>query len=179
MNTAYRRILTEQLDKLNLNYSLIGFGEVEIQDLLSNLQTKQLNEGLNSYGFEIVENQKSILIQKIKDAIREMVYMDEKLPTSKISIYLSDKLNYSYSYISKLFSDVTYTSIGNYILLQRTEFAKELLALNELNINEIAWRLNYSSTAHFSAQFKSVTGLTPKTFQRIINKKHNAIKNNQ
>jgi len=176
MNTACKKILTEQLDKLELNYSLIGLGEVELKEVISVGQLKDLGQGLRDYGIEIVESQKSVLVQKIKDVIREMVYTEENLPTSKISVYLSERLDHSYAYITKLFSEVTYTSVGNYIMLQRTEYAKELLRLNQMNVNEIAWKLNYSSTAHFSSQFKNVTGLTPTAFQRIINKKHKAMK---
>ena len=171
INAACKKILQEQLDSLNLNYSIIGFGEVEIKETLQGDKLKQLSSGLGNYGIEIVESHKSILVQKIKDAIIEMVYMDEKLPSSKISSYLADKLGHSYGYISNLFSDVTYTSIGNFIILQKTERAKQLITTNELTFTEIAWKLNYSSVAHFSNQFKSATGITPTAFQRIINRR--------
>jgi AraC-like DNA-binding protein len=171
MNIAYKKILQEQLDKFQLNYNIMGFGDVEINDDLPNDKLKQLNNCLNTYGIEIVESHKSILVQKIKDVIVEMVYMDDKLPISKISSYLADKLNYRYGYISNLFSEVTYTTIENFIILQKTERAKQLIITNELTITEIAWKLSYSSLAHFSNQFKGTTGLTPTAFQRIINKR--------
>ncbi len=176
INAICKKILQEQFDKLGLDYLLIGIGEVEIKENISDLKLKQLTSGLKNYSIEIVENYKSILVQKIKDAIMEMVYIEEKLPNSKTSTYLADKLKHSYSYISNLFSDVTYTTIENFIILQKIERAKQLLIINELTITEISWKLNYSSTAHFSNQFKNITGLKPTTFQRIINKKHNAIK---
>jgi AraC-like DNA-binding protein len=150
---------------------LISFWEVELKDNISNDLLNELSSGLNNYGIEIVESHKSILVQKIKDAIIEMVFMEEKLPTSKTSSYLADKLNHRYGYISNLFSEVTYTSIENFIILQKIERAKQLLITNELTITEIAWKLNYSSVAHLSNQFKNVTGLTPSMFQRIINKR--------
>jgi AraC-like DNA-binding protein len=171
INAVCRKVLEEQLDKLEFSYSIIGFGEFEIRETLSNAKKKQLHSSLKNYGIEILETHKSILVQKIKDAIIEMVYMEEKLPGSKISTYLSDKLNHSYGYISNFFSDITYTSIENFIILQKIERAKQLIASNELNFTEVAWKLNYSSVAHFSSQFKNTTGLTPSAFQRIINKK--------
>lgn len=176
INALCKKILEEQLDKLDLDYSVIGFGEVDIRENLSNDKMKQLNAGLNYYGIEIVESHKSILVQKIKDAITEMVYMEEKLPTSKISSYLADKIGHSYGYIYNLFSEVTHTSIGNYIILQKTERAKQLMTTTELTFTEIAWKLNYSSVAHFSNQFKNATGITPTAFQRIMNKRRSSLK---
>lgn len=171
---ACKKILQEQFEKFQLNYSLKSFWEVEINEALPGPMLDELSSSLNYYGIQIVGSDKSILVQKIKDAIIEMVYMEEKLPSSKTSSYLADKLNHRYGYISKLFSEVTYTSIENYIILQKIERAKELLISNELTITEIAWKLNYSSVAHLSNQFKNVTGLTPSMFQRIINKRHSA-----
>ena len=150
---------------------MIGFGEVEIEETLPPEKLKSLNEHLAEYGIEILDNHKNIVVQKIKDAINEMVYSDEKLPNAKNSAYLADKLNMSYWHISNLFSEVTYTSIENFIILQKVERAKQLMSTNELTFTEIAWKLNYSSVAHFSAQFKNATGLTPSSFQRILNKR--------
>ena len=179
INALCKKIIEEQLEKQQVAYKIIGFGEVDLTEAVPDVKMKQLINELKNYGIEIVENQKSILVQKIKDAITEMIYMEDKLPTSKISSYLADKLNHSYGYISNLFSDVTYTSIENYIIIQRIERAKQLLLADELTCSEIGWKLNYSSIAHFSAQFKNVTGLTPTSFQRIINKRrNNAINNN-
>ena len=171
INKACRTLLQEQLDKLQLNYSILGFGEVEIKENLSSEQLKEINVNLGNYGIEILETQKNILVQKIKDAIIEMIFMEDSLPSSKISFYLSEKLGYSYGYISNLFSEYTYTSIENFIILQKIERAKQIITTNELTFTEIAWKLNYSSVAHFSTQFKNATGLTPSAFQRIINKR--------
>ncbi len=169
-----KKVLQDILNKYNVDYSLVSFWEVEIKETLSESMLRELSSGLNNYGIEIVESHKSILVQKIKDAIIEMVYMEDKLPTSKTSQYLADKLRHRYGYISNLFSEVTYTSIENFIILQKIERAKQLLITNELTITEIAWKLNYSSVAHLSNQFKNVTGLTPSMFQRIINRRRTA-----
>jgi AraC-like DNA-binding protein len=171
---ACKKILQEQFEKFQLSYALKSYWEVEIKEDLPGPTLNELSSSLYNYGIEIVGSHKSILVQKIKDAIIEMVYMEEKLPTSKTSTYLADKLNHSYGYISNIFSEVTYTSIENFIILQKIERAKELLITNELTITEIAWKLNYSSVAHLSNQFKNVTGLTPSMFQRIIIKRHTA-----
>jgi AraC-like DNA-binding protein len=171
---ACKKILQEQFEKFQLNYSLKSFWEVEINDALPRPTIDELSSSLNNYGIQIVGSHKSILVQKIKDAIIEMVYREEKLPSSKTSAYLANKLNLTYGYISSVFSEVTYTTIENFIILQKIERSKELLISNELTITEIAWKLNYSSVAHLSNQFKNVTGLTPSMFQRIINKRLSA-----
>ena len=171
IHAACKKILQEQLNKLGLTYTILGFGEVDIKETLSDAQLNALNAGLNDYSIEIVESSKGILVQKIKDVIKEMVYLEDKLPTTKISAHLADKLNYSYGYLANLFSEMTYTSIENFIILQKMERAKQLISTTDLTFTEIAWQLNYSSVAHFSTQFKNTTGLTPTTFQRIIQRR--------
>jgi YesN/AraC family two-component response regulator len=169
-NIAFKKIIQEQLDKLRLKYDYLGFAEIEIDDAVSASEMKELDACLNIYGIQIIETQKSVLVQKIKDAIIEMVYSEDKLPTSN-SVYLSDKLKQRYGYLSTAFTEITYTSIENFILLQKTERAKQLISTNEYTFTEIAYTLNYSSVAHFSNQFKSITGITPSAFQRIIKKR--------
>jgi AraC-like DNA-binding protein len=168
--TAFKKIIEEQLEKLHVQFTYLGFAEIEIDDSVTGESIKSLNSELNIYGIEIVETQKSILVQKIKDTIIEMVNMEEKLPTSN-SAYIADKLKQRYGYLSSVFTEVTYTSIENFILLQKVERAKQLISTNELTYTEIAYRLNYSSVSHFSNQFKSITGITPSSFQRILNKR--------
>lgn len=174
INKACKMLLQEQLEKLGLAHTITAFGEVEIDEVLSGERMKAIAAALQHYGIEIVETQKNIIIQKIKDAIIEMVFNEDALPSSKISYYLSEKLGYSYGYISNLFSDATFSSIENFIILQKIERAKQLIITNEYTFTEIAWKLNYSSVAHFSKQFKNATGLTPSAFQRIINKRREA-----
>ena len=111
------------------------------------------------------------MIQRIKDAIVEMVYEKDKLPSVTISQYLSEKLNFSYGYITNIFSEYTYTSIENFIIIQKIERAKKLIIEDELTLTEVSYKLNYSSVAYLSSQFKKVTGLTPSAFKRIVDKR--------
>ncbi|MES2544251.1 MAG: helix-turn-helix domain-containing protein [Bacteroidota bacterium] len=164
-------ILQEQLDKLDIKYHLLNLGEVEIKAKISDSTLKELHANLSHYGITVLDDQKSQFIQKIKDTIIEMVYEKDKLPLTTISYYLADKLNFSYGYIANIFSEYTFTSIENFIIIQKIERAKKLILEEELTLTEISYELNYSSLAHLSNQFKKVTGLTPSTFKRIVDKK--------
>ncbi len=170
-NKVCNKVLDEKLNNLNIKYSLLGFGEVMFQENLDEETKQQLTSDLEEYGIEIVENQKSILVQKIKDTIVDMVFNEDANVNVKSSVYLSEKLDHSYGYLSNLFSEVTYTSIENYIIIQKIEHTKQLIVNTDLSLTEIAFKLNYSSVAHLSTQFKNVTGITPSAFQRIISKR--------
>ncbi|TYP98171.1 AraC family transcriptional regulator [Tenacibaculum adriaticum] len=170
-NAVCRQVLKETLDLLDIKYNILGFGEVEILEKLSPDKYEALNKSLNKYNIEIVENQKSILVQKIKDTIIDMILNDETKVTIKTSAYLANTLGHSYGYLSNLFSEVTYTSIENFIILQKIEYTKQLIIKGNLSLTEIAFKLNYSSVAHLSTQFKNTTGITPSAFQRIITKR--------
>ena len=128
---------------------------------------------LIKYGIEIIDDQKNALIQKTKDIIVEMIYREENLPLEKISSYIAKRVSYSYGYLATLFSEMTYSSIENFIILQKIERAKQMILVEGLTLTEIAARLNYSSVAHLSSQFKKTTGLTPSAFQAIIKKRRN------
>lgn len=170
---ACRVILQEQLERLEIGYKLLELGEIEISNNVSKERLAELQEALNKYSIFVVSNEKSQLIQKIKDAIVEMVYEKDKLPSVTISQYLADKLNFSYGYITNIFSEYTYTSIENFIIIQKIERAKKLIIEDELTLTEVSYKLNYSSVAYLSSQFKKVTGLTPSAFKRIVDKRRN------
>jgi AraC-like DNA-binding protein len=181
-NTACKKILKDKLDECEIKHRILGFGEVEFLEKVSPEKLNLFTKLLAPYGIEIVKNQKAILIQKIKDTIIDMVFNEDVSLNVKSSVYLSEKLKYSYGHLSTLFSEVTYTSIENFIILQKIEFAKQLIINNELSLTEIAFKLNYSSIAHLSSQFKNSTGMTPSAFQRILIKRKERInlnKNNQ
>lgn len=169
-NVVTKKLLEEKLDGLGVKFNIVGFGEIEFLETLKPEKMEEITLLLNSYGIEVIENQKSILVQKIKDLITEMVFQENN-PNVKSSVYLAEKLNHSYGYLSNLFSEVTYTSIENYIILQKIELAKQLIVNEKLSLTEIAYKLNYSSVAHLSTQFKNTTGITPSAFQRIIERR--------
>ena len=164
--------MQEQLDKLKIQFKISGLGEVEIKEMLSGSKYTELEMLLKKYGIEIIDDPKNILVQKIKDLIIEMINSEDNHTTAKISDYLADKLNHSYGYLTNLFSEVTYTTIENFIILQKIELVKQMLIENKLSLTEVSWKLNYSSVAHLSTQFKKTTGLSPTVFQRIIKKRN-------
>lgn len=171
------KVIEETLSELDIKYSMSNFGEIEFLEKVSNEKLKSFHKVLDDYGIEIIENQKIILVQKMKDAIIEMIFGSDSNVNVKSSVYLSEKLGHSYGYLSNLFSEVTYTSIENFIILQKIEQAKTLITNTDLSLTEIAYNLNYSSVAHLSTQFKNTTGITPTTFQRIIAKRRDLAKN--
>jgi AraC-like DNA-binding protein len=167
---AFKKIIQEQLEKLNMHYVFLGLSEIEVDESVLDSGLNDISTVLGEYGIELIENHKSILVQKIKDTITEMVFLEEKPPVSN-SEYISDKLKKNYVYLTSIFTEVTYTTIENYIILQKTERAKQLIRANDLSMTDIAYVLNYSSVAHLSNQFKRVTGITPSTFQRILKRR--------
>ena len=170
-NKTCKKVLEERLDAFGTPYSISGVGEVDMQESLTTEQRKELEYTLEPYGVSIIEDEKSELVQRIKDAITDMIYLDEKAKLFKVSNYLADRLNYSYNHLSNVFSETTYSSIENFVILKKIDYAKALITENNLTLTEIAHRLNYSSVAHLSGQFKKTTGLTPSVFQRIIKRR--------
>lgn len=165
-----KKILEEKLDAFYIKYNLINTNEILFLETIDTATYNKIASVLNEYGFEIIENQKNIIVQKIKETIIEMVFNDQA-PAVKSSVYLAEKLNHSYGYLSNIFSEVTYTSIENFIIIQKIEYVKKLIVHHNLTLTEIAFKLNYSSVAHLSSQFKNTTGITPSAFQRILKKR--------
>jgi len=160
-----------ELDKLGLHYTKVELGEVEIMEDITEEQQNQLKLGLLQSGLELMDDHRSILIERIKNTIVEMVHCNEELPKINFSDYLSEKLKHDYTYLANLFSEVTGVTIEHYIIAHKIERVKEFLLYDELNLTEIAYKLNYSSVAHLSNQFKKVTGLTPTFFKHLKNKR--------
>ncbi len=164
-----KMVVKSELDRLGLHYGAIELGEVNVKDEISEEQLEIFRLALLRSGLELMENKKSILIEKIKNVVVEMIhYSDEEGPLKiTFSNYLSEKLHHDYTYLATLFSQVTGTTIENYILSHKIERVKELLLYDELSLTEIAHKLNYSSVAHLSNQFKKITGLTPTYFKKL------------
>ena len=165
----------EELRKLGLHFIVVELGEVEIMEDINDDQREGLKAGLLESGLELMDDKRAVLIERIKTAVIEMVhYTDEQIKIN-FSVYLSEKLKHDYTYLANLFSEVQGTTIENYIILHKIERIKELIIYDELNITEIAWKMNYSSVAHLSNQFKKVTGLTPSHFKQLKVKRRTQI----
>ncbi|MCU0346989.1 MAG: AraC family transcriptional regulator [Saprospiraceae bacterium] len=165
----------DELKKLGLHFVLVELGEVEIMEELTPEQRTQLKADLLLSGLELMDDRKGILIERIKNAIVEMVHHSDETLKTNFSDYLSEKLHYDYTYLANLFSEVQGTTIGQFIIAHKIERIKELITYGELNISEIAWKMNYSSVAHLCNQFKKVTGLTPTHFKQLKDKRRNPI----
>lgn len=168
-------IVKSELENLQLHFTVLELGEVEIKEELSARQMEELSAGLSKSGLVLLEDRKSILIEKIKNIIIEMIHYSEEPPVQNFSTFLSNKLGYDYNYLSTLFSEVKGTTIGNFIIAHKIERAKELLMYNELSLTQIAEKLHYSSVGHLSNQFKKVTGLTPSFFKNMKHKRLTAL----
>lgn len=170
-NTICKKVVCEQLDHMKLDYILHGVSEIELKHTPSSAQMQIIADNFSDYGIEVISDQQTAIIQRIKDAITVLVSGDEEAQKYNVSTYLSEKLDYSYAYLSNLFSEITHTSIENFVILKKIDVAKNLIIENDLTLTEIAYKLNYSSVAHLSGQFKKTTGLTPSSFQKIIKKR--------
>jgi len=160
-------VVKAELDKLGLSHGNVTLGEVEVLGSVSPAQLLQLRQELAVSGLELMEDKKAILVERIKQVVIEMVHYAEERPKCNFSDHLSNALKYDYTYLSNLFSEVKGTTIEQFIIAHRIERVKELMLYNELNLTEIAEKLNYSSVAHLSNQFKKVTGLTPSYFKKM------------
>lgn len=160
-------VVKKVLEEQRLTPRSIALGEVELAEDPDPGQLTQLAEALSEYGFELLEDRQSRLVSQIKTAVLEYVReLDGERPEN-LSDYLVRQLHHDYSALSNLFSSVEGATIEQYYIAQRIERAKELLVYNELSINEIAWKLGYSSVAHLSTQFKKITGFTPTQFKAM------------
>jgi AraC-like DNA-binding protein len=155
----------QEMTRHGLEVLHIQLGEIIVNKTLTEEQTVKLNEGLTELGFELLDDQKQKLIEKIKTIIINQVHHSDEPEKHKLSEVLSGNLHKDYSYLSNLFSEVEGITIEKYHINQRIERVKEMLIYNQLTLNEIAFKNGYSSAAHLSAQFKKVTGLTPKHFR--------------
>ncbi|HUH48184.1 MAG TPA: AraC family transcriptional regulator [Arenibacter sp.] len=170
-NNLCKTILQEQLDTIGIDYIIHGVGEVEFKRAPTLSEQEKIALALDHYGIAIMDDQQIELTQRVKDVITEWVYDEDSPKRYNFSTYLSKKLDYTYTYLSAIFSETTYSSIENFIILKKIDYAKSLIINTNLTLTEIAYKLNYSSVAHLSAQFKKTTGLTPSSFQRILEKR--------
>ena len=170
-------MVKEELVKLRIPYTGIDLGTVEMQNDITQQERKQLKENLLRCGLELMDDKKSILIEKIKNVIIEMIHYSDDLPLKNYSDYISEKLHQDYTYLSNMFSEVKGITIQQFIIIHKIEKVKELLLYDELNLTEIAFKLHYSSVAHLSNQFKKVTGLSPSFYKQLKQKRNNNLEN--
>lgn len=170
-------MVKEELKNLGLHYVIVDLGMVQILEDITPQQRRQLKENLLKSGLELMDDKKSILIEKIKNVITEMIHYSEELPKVNYSDYLSEKLNYDYTYLSNIFSEVKGITIQQFIIINKIERAKELLLYDELTLTEISYRLHYSSVAHLSNQFKKITGLSPSFYKQLKQKRESNLEN--
>lgn len=170
-----KMIVRDELKKLDIKYGVVDLGLVELLEDITEKQREQLNTSLHKSGLELLEDKKSILIERIKNLIVEMIHYSDDLPVVNYSDYISEKLGYDYTYLANIFSEVKGITIHQFIVIHKIEKVKELLLYDELNITEIADLMHYSSVAHLSNQFKKITGLTPSFFKKLKNKKRGTL----
>ena len=161
----------EELKKLGLHFIVVDLGEVEIMETMSASQQEMLKSALLKSGLELMDDKRSVLIEKVKNVITEMIHHSDELPKVNYSDFISEKLDYDYTYLSNLFSEVKGITIQQFIIVNKIERAKELLLYNELSLTEISYKLHYSSVAHLSNQFKKITGLTPSHYKLMKDKR--------
>lgn len=170
-----KMVVKEALKKLGLHFVVLDLGEVEIMEDITPEQREQLAAALEVSGLELMQDKKAILLEKIKNVIIDMVHYMDDLPKTNFSDYLSDKLGHDYTYMSNMFSEIKGMTIEHFIIAHKIERVKELLMYEELNLTEISYKMNYSSVAHLSNQFKKVTGLTPTNFLKLKQKNRCAL----
>ncbi len=164
-------VVKQELDKLGIEHGNVNLGEVELKKPLTAGQLGNLSKSLDALGFELLDDGRQKIIEKIKNVIIQHIHHNEDLEQFNFSSILSSELHRDYSYLSKLFSEVEGITIEKYIIHQKIEKVKELIMYKELNLSEIAFKLGYSSVAHLSSQFKKVTGLTPSHFREVAQNK--------
>ena len=172
-----KMVVKSELEKLGIRYVDVKIGEANIIEDISPEQVKQLDIALKKSGLLLMDNKRSILVEKIKSAIIELVHYTEEQIRVNLSDFLSEKLNYDYTYLANLFSEVKGITIEKFYLTHKIEKVKELIVYDELNLTEIAYKMHYSSVAHLSNQFKKFTGLTPSYFKKLKNKRRGTLEN--
>ena len=164
-----------ELKKLGLHFIVVDLGEIELMEDITADQRQELKAGLYQAGFELMDDKRAVLIERITNVIIDMVHHTSEAIKVNFSDYLSEKLNHDYTYLSNTFSEVKGITIQQFIIIHKVERIKELLIYDELNLTEISYLLNYSSVAHLSNQFKKITGMAPSAFKLLKERKRTPI----
>jgi AraC-like DNA-binding protein len=172
-----KMVVIAELESLGLHYVTVELGEVEIDETISKVQREALAIALKRSGFELMDDKKAILIERIKQVIIEAIHYSDEALRINWSDHLTEKLHYDYTYLANLFSEVESTTIQHFIIKHKIERVKELLVYDELSLTEIAYKLHYSGVASLSNQFRKITGLTPTFFKSIKHKRMGGLEN--
>jgi YesN/AraC family two-component response regulator len=175
VSSRCKKAVKEILKSLRLHFVVVDLGEVDIMEELSTEQQAKLKTALLHAGFELMDDKRAVLIEKIKNTVVEMVHHTQEGIKINFSNFLSEKLSHDYTYLSNLFSSVQGTTIEQFLISHKIERIKELIIYGELNISEIAWKMNYSSVSHLSNQFKKVTGMSPSHFKQLKGQKRSPL----
>jgi len=162
-----KMMVKEELRKLGLHFVIVDLGMVEIMEEITEAQRERLRENLLASGLVLLDNKKSILIEKIKSVVIDLIHYSDEMPKVNYSDFISEKLEYDYTYLANIFSEVKGITIQQFIIVHKIEKVKELLLYDEMNLTEIAYKLHYSSVAHLSNQFKKITGLSPSFYKQL------------
>lgn len=172
-----KMVVKEELKKMGLHHVMLELGTVDLMEDLTLEQREKLKANLLISGLELLDDKKSILIERIKAVIIEMIHYSDELPKMNYSDYISEKLAYDYTYLANVFSEVKGITIQQFIINHKIEKVKELMLYDELNLTEIAYKLHYSSVAHLSNQFKKITGLSPSFYKHMKYKRNGNLEN--
>lgn len=162
-----KMVVHQELERMGIKNAIVDLGTIELLDDIGAAQKQILKENLLKTGLEVLDDKKSILIEKIKNVVIEMIHYSDELPKENFSDYVSEKLGYDYTYLANTFSEVKGMTLQHFIIINKVEKVKELLLYDELNLTEISYKLNYSSVAHLSNQFKKTTGLSPSFYKQL------------
>lgn len=177
VSTRCKMFVKGELKKMGLYYVFVNLGVIETLDEITPEQRQELKYRLSVCGLELMDDKRSIMIEKIKNVIVDMIHYSDDVPKVNYSDYISEKLRYDYTYLSNVFSEVKGMTIQQFIIMHKIERVKELLLYDEMNLTEISYKLHYSSVAHLSNQFKKITGHTPSCFKKLKNKQLQTLEN--
>jgi AraC-like DNA-binding protein len=170
-------MVQDELKKIGITPVAIDLGVAELLEDITEIQRELIRQKLQESGLELLDDTRSILIERIKNAIVNLIHHSDEIPTGNYSDIISKTLNYDYTYLSNIFSEVKGITIQQFIILNKIERVKELLLYDELNLTEISYKLHYSSVAHLSNQFKKITGLTPSYFKKMKKARESNLEN--
>jgi len=177
VSNTCKMVVRYELEKLGLHCALIEFGKITTEETPTAGQLEKIKIALLQFGLELMDSKKSVLVEKIKSAVLEMLDQTDIQLKTNFSYYLSSKLNFDYTYLANVFSEELGLTIEHFIIEHKIQRVKELIAHGELNLTEISWKLNYSSVAHLSTQFKKITGITPSDYKHLERKNCLAFQN--